>query len=52
MTGADTPLSMASSTVHRPSPESATTPSIASNPDPGRRARSANSSSHERTTDP
>ena len=52
MTGADTPRSMASSTVQRPSPESATTPSILSKPDSGRRARSASSRSQLRTTDP
>ncbi len=52
MTGAETPRSMASSTVQRPSPESTTTPSIWSNPDSGRRARSASSSSQDRTTEP
>ena len=35
MTGADTPRSIASSTVQRPSPESATTPSIGSKPELG-----------------
>ena len=35
MTGADTPRSMASSTVQRPSPESTTTASIWSKPDIG-----------------
>src|SRR5450755_4235814 len=52
ITGAETPRSMASWAVQRPSPESATTPLMSSKPAPGRRARSANSRSQLRTIEP
>src|SRR5439155_4986607 len=51
-TGAGTPRSIASSTVQRPSPESSTYPRIFSRPGSLPNARSASSSSHERTTLP
>src|SRR5579864_2046628 len=52
VTGAGTFSSIASSTVQRPSPESATYPLICSSAGSAASARSARSNSHERTTDP
>ena len=53
MTGAGTSWSIASATVQRPSPESATQPVIDSRSLPSRsKARAASSSSQERMTDP
>ena len=43
---------MASWAVHRPSPESATTPEMSSTPAPGRVARSISWSSQLRPTEP